>query len=147
MPIDPDSYVITNSWKVGHGGIIDPTAPPLPQYHSNVAVPEAGVRVRAPRCLAPPRRDDGIFCAASKRRFRVLSVRARVVVRQIVVNIDGNLSLAVHGQQRRGVADTRGRRHSAVATESRRELSRQRLPRAQHGIRADSCVEKLAAEF
>eukprot|EP00118_Oscarella_pearsei_P010960 m.70139 g.70139 ORF g.70139 m.70139 type:complete len:620 (+) comp35660_c0_seq11:2374-4233(+) len=47
MPIDPDSYVITNSWKVGHGGIIDPMAPPLPLYHSNIAVPEAGVRLQS----------------------------------------------------------------------------------------------------
>ncbi|XP_062514914.1 uncharacterized protein LOC134190483 isoform X2 [Corticium candelabrum] len=41
--IDTDSFVITNSWKVGHGGIIDPTAPALPMYHSSVPVPEAGV--------------------------------------------------------------------------------------------------------
>lgn len=43
--IDTDSFVITNSWKVGHGGIIDPTAPALPMYHSSVPVPEAGVLV------------------------------------------------------------------------------------------------------
>ena len=43
--IDPDSFVITNSWKVGHGGIIDPAAHPLPMYHSAVPVPEAGVLV------------------------------------------------------------------------------------------------------
>jgi hypothetical protein len=47
MLVDPDSFVITNSWKVGHGGIIDPAAHPLPMYHSAVPVSEAGVLLQS----------------------------------------------------------------------------------------------------
>lgn len=50
VTFDPDSFVITNSWKVGHGGIIDPAALPMPMYHSAVAVPEAGVLVNYLTC-------------------------------------------------------------------------------------------------